>query len=384
MDWTPAGWRAFEARQQPDYPEPNALDAVLVELAARPPLVQIKAIDALTGRLAEAQTGGALLLQAGDCAERLTDTVADVHGMAALIDELGNEIETAVPLPAIRIGRIAGQFAKPRSHALERRDGRALPVWRGDSVNEMAFDAAARTPDPARLLAAYDHAAASLNVLGGARFTSHEALLLPFEQALIRHDPAGGRWFAGSAHFLWIGARTLFPGSAHVEALRGLANPVGLKCGPGLGAEDLLRIIDRLNPEGEAGRITLIVRMGEDRIAAALPSLVRSVRRSSHPVLWCCDPLHGNTLRAADGVKHRATSRIIAETRAFQEIMRDEGAHAGGLHLELTHRDVLECDGAGSRDDCRDPRLNPDQARAVTRLFGARARSCAPAPAEAT
>ncbi len=378
MNWSPESWRAFEARQQPFYPDPIALKAALAELAARPPLVALGEIDALTAQLAEAQSGRALLLQGGDCAERLSDTPADMQAMATLIASVAEVLEKR-DLPVIRLGRIAGQFAKPRSQATERRDERALPVWRGDSVNDMAFEVAARAPDPTRLLAAYDHARASLKALRGALFSSHEALLLPFEGSLVRQDPARDRWFAGSAHLLWIGARTLFPESAHVELLRGLANPVALKCGPDLMPDDLLRLLSRLNPDREGGRITLIIRMGSERIAAALQPLARAVRSAGQPVLWCCDPLHGNTVRGADGTKRREMARIEAEVQAFLGILAAEGAHAGGLHLELTHRDVLECDGGGSRDDCRDPRLNPDQARRITRLFvTARARRCMP------
>jgi 3-deoxy-7-phosphoheptulonate synthase len=380
MNWSPDSWRAFEARQQPVYPDRAALDAALADLSRRPALVAPGDVDALVARLADAQRGEVVLLQAGDCAERLSDTPADTAAMAALIDALAREIGEESALPVVRVGRIAGQFAKPRSSALDRRDGGALPVWRGDSVNDMTFDASARRPDPSRLLAAYDHAEASSRMLGSALFTSHEALLLPFEQAMIRRDEAGGRWFAGSAHCLWIGARTLFPGSAHVELLRGLANPIGLKCGPELSPHDLIQLLDGLNPERQAGRITLIARMGADRIATALPPLMGAVRRSGHPVLWCCDPMHGNTMRASDGLKHREMARIEAETRAFAEIAVETGIVVGGLHLELTHRAVAECDGAGSRDDCRDPRLNPDQARRIALLFAAaRTRSRAPA-----
>ena len=371
MSWSPDSWRACLARQQPAWPDRAALEEVLAELSRQPALVTLADIDALTARLAEAQRGDALLLQAGDCAERLSDTPADTRAMADLVDGLAGEIGAEMAMPVVRIGRIAGQFAKPRSHALERRGEGALPVWRGDSVNDMAFEASARPPDPRRLLAAYDHAAGSLQSLGGTLFTSHEALLLPFEQALIRCEEASGRWFAGSAHFLWIGARTLFSTSAHVELLRGLANPIGLKCGPDLASDDLLAILDRLNPNREAGRITLIARMGKDRVESALIPLLRAVRRSGHPVLWCCDPMHGNTMRAADGVKRRDMARIAAEACAFVDIVKAEGAHAGGLHLEITHRAVSECDGAGSRDDCRDPRLNPDQALEIARLFAA-------------
>ncbi|MGQ0659489.1 3-deoxy-7-phosphoheptulonate synthase [Sphingosinicella sp.] len=371
MDWRPESWRAFEARQQPVYPEPIALDAALAEIAARPPLVTLVEIDALTAQLTDAQAGRAFLLQAGDCAERLSDTPAGTRAMAALIANLGGELEERGGLPVVRLGRIAGQFAKPRSQALERRDGRALPAWRGDSVNDMAFEAVARRPDPARLLAAYDHAAVSRQLLRGILFSSHEGLLLPFEETLVRRDSASGRWFGGSAHLLWIGARTLFPGSAHVELLRGLANPVALKCGPDLAADDLLRLLSRLNPERMAGRITLVIRMGAERIVAALPSLLRAARSAGQPVLWCCDPLHGNTVRGPDGTKRRGMARIEAEAQAFLDIFDAEGTPPGGLHLELTHRGALECDGRMSRDDCRDPRLNPDQARRIVRLFAA-------------
>ena len=374
MDWSPGSWRRFEARQQPDYPDPAALDAACAALAERPALVDIAAIDTLTTALADAQRGRAFLLQGGDCAERLSDGPEEARAMARMLAALADEFAGA-GRPVVRVGRIAGQFAKPRSRPIESRAASALPAWRGDSVNDMTFDPEARVADPDRLIRAYDHAAATIRALPKppALYTSHEALLLPFEQALVRRDPRSGRSYASSGHFLWIGARTLFANSAHVELLRGLANPIGLKCGPGLAVESLVEALDVLNPHRIPGRITLIVRLGRDRIGD-LSALVRTVEAAGHPVLWCCDPLHGNTRLDGAGTKRRSMADVEAEAAAFFEIMAVGPAAAGGLHLEMTSLPVLECDegdaAASERDDgeCRDPRLNPDQARRLARL----------------
>jgi 3-deoxy-7-phosphoheptulonate synthase len=388
MRWHPGSWRAFEARQQPAYPDPLALDAALAALASRAPLVSIEAVDALTARLAEAQSGRALLLQAGDCAELLSDTVADVRDMKVLIEELAAELAEEAGLPVVSVGRIAGQFAKPRSIVTERRGETVLPVWRGDSVNAMAFGERARTPDPARLLAAQAHAAATATLLDCSQVAiSHELLLLAAEQAQLRRDPESGRWFAGSGHFLWIGARTLFPGSAHLELARGLANPLGLKCGPELDPDALPAMLETRNPGRQAGRITLIVRLGCERVADGLPLLARAVREAGQPVLWCCDPLHGNTGRGEDGIKRRAMAAIEAETAAFFALAAEAGLRPAGLHLEMTHRSATECEEQGmaaqaDRGDCRDPRLNPAQARRIVTLAAqALARRRAPVPA---
>jgi 3-deoxy-7-phosphoheptulonate synthase len=382
-DWSPASWRGREARQQPAYGDPQALAAALAGLAAYPPLVPAEEAHALKTALAEAQAGRAFLLQGGDCAESFADFgPARVGSSVALIAAVARRLGEAGGLPVVRVARIAGQFAKPRSRAWERRGARLLPLYRGDIVNGFDFDEAARRPDPERMFRAYAQSAATLRQLAAEPapervWTSHEALLLPYEQALVRRDGAG--WYGSSAHFLWIGDRTRFDGSAHVELLRGVTNPIGIKCGPGLGPDLLLRLLDRLDPVREPGRITLIARMGAGRLDAALPPLLSAVRAEGRPVLWCCDPMHGNTVRARSGHKTRPMARILAETEAFFAACRAEGAIPAGLHLEMTGDDVTECTGggiaerdlaAGYRSLC-DPRLNPGQAMEVAERVAA-------------
>jgi 3-deoxy-7-phosphoheptulonate synthase len=380
MTWAPDSWRGFEARHQPDYPDAAALGAAARELEAYAPLVRPGAIERLKAALAEAQAGRAFLLQGGDCAESFaefsTGTIAANYRLiAAMAERLGD----ASGLPVIRLARMAGQFAKPRSAPVEIQDGRALPAYRGDIVNDIAFTAAGRIPNPERMFRAYSQAAATLAQLerlaGPAPiFTSHEALLLPFEQALVRRDPANGRAYASSAHFLWIGHRTAFAGSAHVEFVRGLANPIGIKCGPGLAPDVLLRLLDRLDPAGEPGRITLIARMGHACIAELLPPLVAAVRAAGRDVLWASDPMHGNTIHAG-GYKTRPLDHILAELDTFFAVL---GARAGGVHVEMTGADVTECTGGAARltsadladryhTHC-DPRLNARQAMEVADL----------------
>jgi 3-deoxy-7-phosphoheptulonate synthase len=377
MTWSPDSWRSCEARQQPHYPDPGALAAAERELAAYPPLVPLEEAEALKAAIAEAQAGRAFLLQGGDCAESFAEfSPENIEANFALVEAMAGRIAAASGLEVIRLGRMAGQFAKPRSAAMEVRGGVALPAYRGDIVNSIAFDAAARRPDPERMFRAYAQAAATLDRLKGRAFyASHECLLLPFEQALVR---GGARAYAASAHFLWIGDRTRFVGSAHVEFARGLANPIGIKCGPGLTPETLLALLAILDPGREPGRITLIARMGHGRIAAALPPLIRAVRGSGHPVLWSCDPMHGNTMRTAGGAKTRPLALILAETRAFFAAAAAEGVRCGGLHFEMTGRDVAECTGGGVEPDDADmadryhthcdPRLNPAQALALAEL----------------
>ncbi len=372
MGWSPDSWRNYEARQQPDYPDPAALAAATRELEAYAPLVPLSEIDALRAALAQAQAGRAFLVQGGDCAESFAEfSPENIAGNFRLIAAMAERLSEASGLCAIRIGRMAGQFAKPRSAAMETQCGTSLPAYRGDIVNGIGFEPAGRSPNPERMFRAYAQAAATLSHIGrlaaGLPFwTSHEALLLPFEQALVRHE---GRPYASSAHFLWIGHRTAFEGSAHVEFVRGLANPLGLKCGPGLSAQTLLRLLDRIDPDAKPGRITLVARMGADRVAEALPPLIEAVARSGRPVLWACDPMHGNTLRTAGGTKTRPLEAIFAELKAFFAIA---GPRAGGIHIEMTGRHVTECTGGETRlteadladryhSHC-DPRLNPDQA----------------------
>lgn len=354
MDWSPGSWRSFEARQQPDYHDDEALQRAERELAGRAPLVSLREVDELTARLAEAQAGGAFLIQGGDCAEAFDDD------QVATVRLLKRMAETVIAsLPPIAVGRVAGQYAKPRTEAFERRGDIALPAWRGDLVNGRAFEPDARIPDPGRMLRAYTRARATLARLGDV-FASHEALLLPYEQALVRRT--GGRDYASSGHLLWIGERTLFEGSAHVEFARGIANPLGLKCGPALSSGCLLRLLETLNPERLPGRIVLIVRMGAERIEAGLPPLLRAVASGGHRVLWACDPMHGNTRRGPGGRKIRLVEDLETELRAFLALTAAEGIHPGGLHVEMTGEDVAECGEEGAPDAACDPRLNASQA----------------------
>jgi 3-deoxy-7-phosphoheptulonate synthase len=375
-EWNPGSWRRHEARQQPRYADSAALEAALRELGAYPPLVPAGEAGALKAELAEAQAGRAFQLHGGDCAESFAEFSTDsIRGTCALLAAMARLVAAASGLRVVRVGRIAGQFAKPRSREHEEKDGVALPMYRGDIVNGIAFEEAARRPDPERMFRAYSQSAATLSHLRALPdrdpiYTSHEALLLPYEQALVRRDGAG--WYGSSAHLLWVGDRTRFPGSAHVEFLRGLSNPVGIKCGPTLEADALLGLLDILNPNREAGRITLIGRMGADRVRDRLPPLLRAVAREGHPVLWSCDPMHGNTVRAANGYKTRPMARILAELAGFFEAIAGEGVRGGGLHVEMTGRDVAECTGGaepvrerdlGARYHTHcDPRLNPAQA----------------------
>ena len=380
-DWSPDSWRRFEARQQPDYPDAAALAAATRELQAYPPLVRLAEIDSLRAALAQAQAGRGFLVQGGDCAESFAEfSPGNIADNVRLIEAMAERLAGASGLPVVRIGRMAGQFAKPRSAAMETQGGGALPAYRGDIVNHIAFTPAGRSPDPERMFRAYAQAAATISHIarlapGSPLWTSHEALLLPFEQALVRRDPASGLFYAGSAHFLWVGRRTAFEGSAHVEFVRGLANPIGIKCGPGLAPDALLRLLDRIDPQCLPGRITLIARMGASGVASLLPPLMDAVKASGRPALWACDPMHGNTLRTAAGTKTRPLEAIFAELEAFFAIA---GARASGVHLEMTGRDVAECTGGGTRlteadladryhTHC-DPRLNADQAMELAEL----------------
>jgi 3-deoxy-7-phosphoheptulonate synthase len=350
--WHPASWRERPAAQQPTYADAGALAEVEAQLAGKTPLVSLEDVDRLRSRLAEAASGRALLLQGGDCAETFAEP--DVEGLTALFRDLSD----ALPLPAVRVARIAGQFAKPRTV-----EGR---IWRGEIVNGRD----ALEPDPARMIRAYEHSAATLARLPDGLFTSHEALLLPYEQALVRRAP-DGRWWSGSGHFLWLGERSRQVDGAHVAFASGIANPLGVKLGV-IDADELRRLADRLDPDREPGRLTLIVRMGR-AIGATLPPLMKALRQEGRTPLWVSDPLHGNTERGGRR-KVRRLPEIIAEVRAFVAIARSEGVPAGGLHLEVTPENVAECsgglDGEGWTSAC-DPRLNPRQAAAVVDAFAA-------------
>jgi 3-deoxy-7-phosphoheptulonate synthase len=383
MDWSPASWRSFEARQQPAYEDDAAFETATRELSAYPPLVPIGECDALKAAIAEAQAGRAFLVQGGDCAESFAEFSPEtIAGSAGLVMAMADEIASVSGIPAIRVGRIAGQFAKPRTADPEVRGGEALPAYRGDIVNGLAFAPEARRADPERMFRAWAQSAAALSHIrilaearGAAFYTSHEALLLGFEEALVRRDPARGRHWGSSGHFLWIGDRTRFPASAHVELARGLANPIGIKCGPSLAPDTLLGLLDALDPAREPGRITLIARMGHSEVARRLPPLLRAVRCEGRSVLWSCDPMHGNTIETASGLKTRRLGHIRAELDGFFAAAAAEGAVPGGIHVEATGRDVLECTGGaagiadgdlGARYDSHcDPRLNAVQAMEV-------------------
>ena len=430
-NWAPDSWTSHEARQLPQYPDAAALDAATAQLATFPPLVFAGEARNLTASLAEVAAGKAFLLQGGDCAESFAEHSANnIRDTFRVILQMAVVLTFASKLPVVKLGRMAGQFAKPRSTNTETIGGVELPSYRGDNVNDIAFTAEARAPDPQRMIRAYSQSAATLNLLrafaqGGYAnlhqvhrwthdfmgrspwskkyaetadrigealefmaacgidpetvpqlaqtnfYTSHEALLLQYEQALTRQDSLTGDWYDTSAHFLWIGDRTRFEGSAHVEYLRGIGNPIGIKCGPSLEPDALLRMLDTLNPGRIPGRMTLITRYGYDTIEAALPRLVRAVTREGHPVIWSCDPMHGNVVKAANGYKTRPFERILAEVRGFFAVHRAEGTHAGGIHIEMTGQNVTECTG-GAVDVTEqsladryhthcDPRLNASQ-----------------------
>jgi 3-deoxy-7-phosphoheptulonate synthase len=420
--WNPDSWREHEARQMPEYADADALARATATLSSYPPLVFAGEARGLTADLARVAEGKAFLLQGGDC-NNIRDTFRVILQMAVVLT-------FASKLPTVKVGRMAGQFAKPRSGPTEAIGDTTLPSYRGDIINDIAFEASAREPDPERMIKAYNQSAATLNLLrafsnggyanlhqvhawthdfmgrspwtkkfrdvadrigealefmaacginpdtvpqlkGTAFYTSHEALLLPYEQALTRQDSLTGGWYDTSAHMLWIGDRTRFEGSAHVEYLRGIGNPIGIKCGPSLEPDALIRMLDTLNPARVAGRMTLITRFGHDKIEAGLPPLLRAVKASGHPVVWSCDPMHGNVIKAANGYKTRPFERILAEVRGFFAAHRAEGTFAGGVHIEMTGQNVTECTG-GAVDVTElsladryhthcDPRLNAGQ-----------------------
>ncbi len=429
--WTPDSWRSRPIRQVPAYPDLAKLAAVEEKLRRYPPLVFAGEVRRLKAALARAADGRAFVLQGGDCAESFQDFTANIiRDTFRVLLQMSVVLTFGASLPVVKLGRMAGQFAKPRSSDTDTRDGQTLPTYRGDIVNGAEFTAEARVPDPTRMETGYFQSAGTLNLLrafatGGyadlhevhrwnlgfvARsplieryqtlahridetlafmsacgissattpqiretdfFTSHEALLLPYEQALTRVDSTSGDWYACSAHFLWIGDRTRQPDGAHVEFMRGVKNPIGLKVGPSTPIEDLLRLIDILNPDDEPGRLTLIARMGADKVERVLPPLVRAVRREGRRVVWVCDPMHGNTIASNAGLKTRSFDAILAEVRGFFDVHAAEGSWAGGVHVEMTGHEVTECIGGahgltmmdlGERyETFCDPRLNAEQ-----------------------
>jgi 3-deoxy-7-phosphoheptulonate synthase len=421
-------WRGLTALQQPEWENPAELEAVTAELAAQPPLVFAGECDQLKERLAAVARGEAIVLQGGDCAETFEGSNADaVRNKIKTLLQMAVVLTYAGSVPVVKIGRMAGQFAKPRSKPTETRDGVTLPAYRGDMVNSVEFTPEARRNDPRRLLRAYYSAATTLNLTraftkggyadlrqvhawnqdfvagspAGQRYellageidraltfmracgadpeefaevdfySSHEALVLDYERALTRIDARTGLPYDVSAHFLWIGERTRQLDGAHVEFLRHIRNPIGVKLGPTATADDALALIDRLNPDGEPGRLTFITRMGAGRVRDALPPLVEKVTRSGAPVVWLCDPMHGNTFEAESGHKTRRLDDVVDEVAGFFEVHRALGTHPGGVHLEFTGDDVTECIGGGHEiaesdlheryETACDPRLNRQQ-----------------------
>ena len=426
LEWAPDSWRAKPALQQPVYPDEPELHRVVQQIACLPPLVTSWEVRALKAQLAEAARGQRFLLQGGDCAEsfELCDAPTIVNKIKILL-QMSLVLAHGSGMPVTRIGRFAGQYAKPRSDNFETRDGVTLPCYRGDLVNRLPFTKADRTPDPARMLQGYQCAALTLNFirslvnsefsasshseywdLNTVRhlpaieeyysiaanapdtpfnraefFSSHEALLLPYEQAQTRRVPHNEGWYNLSAHFPWIGMRTNDPDGAHVEYAKGLANPIGIKVGPSMTADRLRRLLAILNPADEPGRITLIHRFGCAHIEKQLPPLIEAVRQTHKSVLWCCDPMHGNTQLTRDGIKTRHFEDIVWEVSQAMDIHADCGSRLGGIHIELTGDDVTECVGgpqglteADLRMDYRslvDPRLNYEQSLELA-LFLAR------------
>jgi 3-deoxy-7-phosphoheptulonate synthase len=429
--WDPAAWRDRPAAQQPDWPDLAALDDALTELTRMPPLVFAGEARELTDVLAAVMEGGGFLLHAGDCAESFEAFSANaIRDKLKVILQMAIVLTYSTGVPTVKVGRIAGQFAKPRSSATETRDGVELPSFRGDMVNDFAFDPSARRPDPARLVQGYHQSAATLNLVraftkGGFAdlsrvsawnleyiassregrryeavageieralrfmaacgidldaelqlhqvdlYTSHEALLLGYEEALTRRDSLTDQWYDCSAHLLWIGERTRQLDGAHVEFLSGVQNPLAVKLGPSADPEDVVALCERLNPMRRPGRLTLVSRMGSARIAECLPPLIEAVRRGAHPVLWACDPMHGNTFVHANGYKTRHFDDVMDELRGFFAACEAADVWPGGVHVELTGEDVTECLGGTEEvlpdhleqryETMCDPRLNARQ-----------------------
>ena len=429
--WSARSWREKPIQQQPEYPSAEVLQSVEAQLKQFPPLVFAEEIRALRANLARVSQGKGFLLQGGDCAESFRDFNAPkIRDTFKVILQMAIVLTFAGSCPVTKVARMAGQYAKPRSTPLETVDGIALPIYRGDIINGIDFTDSARTPDPQRMIQAYHHSAATLNLLrafaqGGLAdlhkvnkwnmsfvaanplkdkylqvaeqiqsalkfmevlgitaetnatihetqlFTSHEALLLPYEEALTRTDTLTGLPYDCSAHMVWIGERTRQLDHAHVEFMRGINNPIGVKIGPTTQPDDVIRLLDVLNPANEAGRMTLIARMGANTVADALPALVRRVKAEGRHVVWSSDPMHGNTVKAENGLKTRDFDAIHHELRQFFAVHQAEGTYPGGVHLEMTGDDVTECTGGAYqiaeqdltqryRTQC-DPRLNADQ-----------------------
>lgn len=431
-DWTPQSWRNKPVKQLPVYKDEVALKAAEREIAAMPPLVFAGEARDLMRKLGQVSEGKGFLLQGGDCAESFAEFNANkIRDSFRVLLQMAVILTYSGSLPVVKVGRMAGQYAKPRSDDMETKDGVTLPSYRGDNINGLDFTSEAREPDPQRMVKGYNQAAATLNLLrafahGGyadlnkvhqwnlgfvensplgeryqdladriddalrfmaacgitadnvpsiretSFFTSHEALLLPYEEAMTRVDSLTGEWYDTSAHFVWIGARTHQEDHAQIEFVRGIKNPIGLKCSPALNPDELIRLIDVLNPENIPGRLTLIARMGHKQVEEKLAPLLRKVKQEGRAVVWSCDPMHGNTIKSTSGYKTRPFDQILAEVRGFFAVHKAEGTHPGGIHIEMTGQDVTECVGGaeaiGDEDlsnryhtHC-DPRLNANQA----------------------
>ena len=429
--WNLNSWTKYPAKHLPVYQDKKELDLVLSKVKKYPPLVFAGETRSLKKSLADVVKGKAFLLQGGDCAESFAEFNPDnIKDTFKAILQMSLVLTHSASMPVIKVGRIAGQFSKPRSSPVEKKDGKELPSYLGDNINGMEFTEKSRQPDAKRLFRAYSQSASTLNLLrafsqGGFAdlrqvhlwnlgfikdrtkgkykeiedkisdalafmeacginsdnnrrlrtvnfYTSHEALHLPFEQAMTRVDSTTGEYHDTSAHFVWIGDRTRQLDGAHVEFCKGIKNPIGLKCGPTLKADELIKLCNILNPNNEPGRMTLISRFGADNVEKYLPKLIKSVKKEGLNVVWSCDPMHGNTIKAATGFKTRTFDSVVKEVKNFFAVSQSEGSYAGGLHVEMTGQDVTECTGGAQkisekdlsnryRTHC-DPRLNADQA----------------------
>lgn len=437
--WSPSSWQNKPILQQPTYPNKGELDRVLSELKNYPPLVFAGEVRSLKSQLASVANGEAFLLQGGDCAESFSEFHADnIRDTFKALMQMAVVMTYAGGLPVVKVGRLGGQFAKPRSSDTETFDGVTLASYRGDIINGVEFTKEARVPDPERMIKAYNQSAATQNLLrafasGGLAdlhqvhkwtldfahqgavtekyealaqeigkslkfmeacgvtsktyrtlretdfYTSHEALLLPYEEAFTRKDSITGDWYDTSAHMLWIGDRTRQLDGAHVEYMRGIKNPIGVKAGPTMDPEDLVRLAQTLNPENEAGRLNIIVRMGAGKVGDGLPPLIRAVEKEGLKVVWSCDPMHGNTIKSSNNYKTRPVDAILTEMKEFFQVHKAEGTFAGGVHLEMTGKNVTECIGGSfvvTEEDLSsryhthcDPRLNADQSLEIAFLI---------------
>ncbi|MGB0360532.1 MAG: class II 3-deoxy-7-phosphoheptulonate synthase [Endozoicomonas sp.] len=444
--WNVDSWRTMPSLQLPEYPNQEKLTQVEKKLASMPPLVFAGEVNELKSRMAEVTAGNAFLLQGGDCAESFLEFSAiNIRDTFKVLMQMAVVLTFGAACPVIKIGRLAGQFAKPRSSATETIDGVELPIYRGDIINGMEFSTETRTPEPERMLQAYHQAASTLNLIrafaqGGLAslekvhawnldfvsnspqseqyrnladridetlgfmracgistehsstiretsvYTSHEALLLPYEQALTRRDSLSGNWYDCSAHMLWVGDRTRQVDGGHIEYVRGIENPIGLKAGPTLKPDELMQLIDLINPDNIPGKLNIIVRMGADNVEKGLPALLRTVQCEGRNILWSCDPMHGNTYKAGNGYKTREVTRILAEVEQFFEVHQAEGTYAGGVHFEMTGQNVTECIGGamavtedhlGNRYHTHcDPRLNADQALELAFMISETLKKC--------